>query len=228
MVSLNIETYDGLLDAFDNERSSVIIDIFKKYCLEPHSNLFDAPRYTENINIVLTTYLEYVLYYNLIEVLDLFIDNMGLVIDDEVIASSILLQNIETYNHLCELGYNPEIQSLKIAIQFRYSEIVDSILSSDNELIYLIEEDDIENLLNSSIIDEETVETITVLCNYGINKNYFVNFLNELKLRYKYICHTNKNSDYINDDNKSQNQFNIDSEIQSNMLKELINILDNY
>ena len=211
MDSITTEIYDEILDSFDNENINNIVKLFKDYCLEPYSELIDSPRITDNDNIVLNTYLEYVLYYNLTNIIDLFIDDMNLVIDDDVLASALILENTDTYNYLCNLGYTPEEQTLKIAVQMRYSEIVDSILENDSNLIYNIEEDDIEYLLKIDI-DEETVETVRVLCSYHIDNMILQNFFSELKER-------NLNNSNSDDDNNDDNSY---------MILELINILENY
>lgn len=225
MATLTIESYDEVLDAIDNERQQVIIDLFKEYELEPYSQLLDSPRITNHSNIELTTYLEYVLYYNLTDIIDLFIDDMGVVIDDEILASTLILQNTDTYEYLCGLGYTPEEQTLKTAVQMRYSNIVESILSNDCDLIHNIDIDDIECLYNDSNggdggddnFDEEMCETLSVLCNYNIDKHLLHPML--CKLKHMYVSNTNNINNLDID--------NLDIEKQD-VIFEIINILENY
>jgi len=170
MATLTIESYDEILDALDCENTDSILELFSKYELEPHSTLLDAPRLCFNDELL--TYLDYAIAYNLTNILDLFIDDMNLVIDDEVIARSIYLNTLDTYKYFCDLGYTPEGESLKASIKMCYSEISDFILSENCELIEVIDEDDIDFLFSEEI-DEQTVETVRVLINYSINPNLF-------------------------------------------------------
>lgn len=172
MATLTVEDYDELLDAIDTEDTDRVLELFIKFDLEPHSNLLDAPRICFNNDLI--TYLDYVLAYNLTNVIDLFIDEINIEIDDEILAQSILLNNLDTYKYLCNLGYTPEGQTLKAAIKLCCSEIVDNILSNNSDFIELIDEEDIDNLFSSDI-DEETVETLRVLLNYNINSNLNAN-----------------------------------------------------
>ena len=177
MATLTIESYDEILDALDSENTDSILELFSTYDLEPHSTLLDAPRIC--FNDELNTYLDYAIAYNLTNILDLFIDDMNLVIDDEVLAKSIYLNTQNTYKYFCDLGYTPEGESLKASVKMCYSETVDSILSENSDLIEFISEDDIDFLFSEDI-DEETVETIRVLLNYNVNYNLFRQHLTDL------------------------------------------------
>jgi hypothetical protein len=101
-------------------------------------------------------------------------------IDDIIIARSLELQNFETYKYILSLGYSPQIETLRIAVRNCYSEITENILAIDNELIHNIEDEDIEYLFSFDM-DEETVETIRVLFNFGIDRTLFARFFNALK-----------------------------------------------
>ena len=107
------------------------------------------------------------------------IDELNLEITDEIIARTLEMQNIDTYNYLCNLGYTPEGESLKASVKMCYSGTVDSILSENCDLIDVIAEDDIDFLFSEDI-DEETVETLRVLLNYNVNHNLFRQHLADL------------------------------------------------
>ena len=172
------ESYDIILDALDNENIDLLQELFMKYNLAPHRELFDEPREGNN-DCMLLTYMDYVLSYNLKNILEFLIDTIGLEIDDIIIARSLELQNFETYNYILSLGYTPQIETLRIAVRNCYSEIVENILAIDNELIHDIEDEDIEYLFSFDM-DEETVETIRVLFNFGIDRYLFTRFLKAL------------------------------------------------
>ena len=192
---LDNEAYDTLLDAIDNEDTKIIIELFNKYNLNPLSILLDAPRYGYN-DIEIMTYLDYIISYNLTNVIDLFIDNLGLIVDDEIIAHTITLHNLETYKYLCELGYAPQYTTLKKAVHMSCSQIIDSILYNDKDLIEYINEDDIEFLYgDGDDINEETIESIRVLFNYNISNNIFINLITTLRNTI-----INNNNFYINQD----------------------------
>ena len=176
---LTQESYDIILDALDNENIDLLQELFMKYNLAPHRELFDEPREGNN-DCMLLTYMDYVLSYNLKNILEFLIDTIGLEIDDIIIARSLELQNFETYNYILSLGYTPQIETLRIAVRNCYSEIVENILAIDNELIHDIEDEDIEYLFSFDM-DEETVETIRVLFNFKIDRTLFSRFLNALK-----------------------------------------------
>lgn len=178
-MSINQETYDTILDALDNENTELLLELFTLHNLGPHSELYDAPRIGYNDHQLLT-YMDYVISFNLTDILDFLIDVIGLEIDDALIARSLELQNMETYNYICDLGYVPQSKTLKNAIRFCFSEIVDNILSVDEDLIFNIEDEDIEYLFSFDI-DEETIETIRVLFNHNINPLLFTRFLKALK-----------------------------------------------
>ena len=179
MSELTAEVYDSILDALDNEHTELLQELFMQYNLTPDSELYDAPREGLN-NQMLITYMDYVLSFNLTNILDFLIDDIGITIDDTIISRSLELQNLETYKYIIELGYIPQIETLRIAVRNTYSEITESILETDNDLIHELEDEDIEYLFSFDI-DEETVETIHVLFNYHINPELFNRFLKALK-----------------------------------------------
>jgi len=179
MSHITIEDYDVILDALDNDDANKILKCFEKFELCPESLLIDAPRYGNN-NIEINTYLDYVICYNLTDIIDAFINELNLEITDDILASCITLCNHDTYKYLSELGYIPEENTFITAVQLCCSTIVDSILEYDTDLIELLEEEHIDNMFNCNI-DEETVETIRVLFNYGVNSNIFNNIISKLK-----------------------------------------------
>jgi hypothetical protein len=186
---MDLEKYDEILDALDDEDISKLTILFNKYNLDPNSLLYDTPRLDQNYN-ELYTYLDYSISYSLTNVIDFFIEEMGLSIDDDILARTIKLDNPELYNHFCKLGYYPDETTFKTTVQMCFSEIVANILESDNEFINYIDSDDIECLFNNTL-DEETIETIRVLINYGINTNLFEPFLESIK---------EKTNDELNED----------------------------
>jgi hypothetical protein len=179
MSELTTEVYDTILDALDNENIELLQKLFAEYNLTPYMTLYDAPREGFNDQLLIT-YLDYVLSFGLTNILDFLIDNIGIEIDDNLIAKTLELQNFDTYNYILSLGYIPQIETLRIAVHNCYSEITDNILAVDNELVHELIDDDIEYLFSFDI-DEETVETIHVLFNYGINPDIFIRFLKALK-----------------------------------------------
>ena len=179
MPFITLEDYDIILDALDNEDTNKILKCFQKFELEPGSLLFDAPRFGNN-NIEINTYLDYIICYNLTDIIDVFINELNLEITDDVFASCITLCNHDTYRYFCELGYIPESNTFITAVQYCCSTIVDSILEYDSEMINLLVEEHIENIFICNI-DEETVETIRVLFNYGIDCNLFNNIISKFK-----------------------------------------------
>ena len=176
---LSIEDYDDILDALDSEDTNTLLKRFQTFDLDPNNELLDSPRPGSNGSNDLITYLDYIISYNLTNVIDVFIDELNLQIDDSVMARCLELENIDTYKYFCRLGYHPSEESLKKAIQKSNCEIVDEILSNDKDLIGCISEDDIESLSNYSL-DEQIVETIRVLLNNNINVNIFKNFACEI------------------------------------------------
>lgn len=179
MSELTPEIYDSILDALDNENTEQLQILFMEYNLTPNSELMDAPR--EGLyDQPLLTYLDYVISFNLTNIIDFLIDVIGTEIDDSIIARCLELQNFDTYKYFMSLGYIPQIETLRISIHNCYSEITDQILAIDNELIDEIDDEDIEYLFSFDI-DDETVETIHVLFNYGIDPNLFNRFLKALK-----------------------------------------------
>ena len=179
MSFISLEDYDIILDALDNEDTNKILKCFQKFELEPESLLLDAPRFGNN-NIEINTYLDYIICYNLTDIIDVFINELNLEISDDVFASCITLCNHDTYRYFCELGYIPESTTFITAVQYCCSTIVDSILEYDKDMIYLLDEEHIENIFNCNI-DEETVETIRVLFNNGIDCNLFNNIIAKFK-----------------------------------------------
>jgi len=179
MSFISLEDYDIILDALDNEDTNKILKCFQKFELEPESLLLDAPRFGNN-NIEINTYLDYIICYNLTDIIDVFINELNLEITDEVLASCITLCNHDTYRYFCELGYIPESNTFITAVQYCCSTIVDSILEYDRDMIYLLDEEHIENIFNCNI-DEETVETIRVLFNNGIDCTLFSNIIAKFK-----------------------------------------------
>jgi len=178
-LELTSEVYDSILDALDNEDTEKLQELFIEYNLTPNSELYDAPR--EGFNEQqLISYMDYVLSFNLTDILDFLIDVIGIEIDDSIISRALELQNFDTYNYIVSLGYIPQVETLKTAVRNCYSEILDNILATDNELIHEVEDEDIEYLFSFDI-DEETVETIHVLFNYGINPLLFNRFLKALQ-----------------------------------------------
>jgi len=176
---LTQESYDTILDALDNENTELLQELFMQYNLTTNSELFDAPRNGYN-ECMLITYMDYVLSHNLENIIDFLIDTIGLEIDDLIIARCLELQNFKTYKYIISLGYIPQFETLRIAVRNCYSEITESILTMDNELILNIEDEDIEYLFSFDM-DEETIETIRVLFNFGINRCLFARFLKALK-----------------------------------------------
>lgn len=209
--TLTIEDYDSILDALDNQDTNKILKYFKKFELDPHSNILDAPRYGNNDTDNINTYLDYVLSYKLTDVIDVFIDELNLEITDEILVHTLELQNMDTYNYLCDLGYNPEEKTLKYAIKISCGFIIDKILENDRELVEYIEEDDIDYLYeNYEEIDEDTVETIRVLLNYDINISLFKNMFSTLK-------------ENIDDSHNN----NVESE-NNDIVLEIIDLLESY
>jgi len=179
MPELTQQTYDTILDALDCENTQLLKELFIEYNLEPYSELFDAPR--EGFNeCILINYMDYVLSYNLSDVLEFLIDDIGIIIDDALIARSLDLQNLESYNYILSIGYIPQIETLKLTVRNSYAEITENILATDNELIREIEDEDIEYLFSFDM-NEDTIETIRVLFNYKIDRHLFTRFLKALR-----------------------------------------------
>ena len=176
---INEELYDKILDALDHEDLKTLETIFTTYNIQPTDSLPDAPRASCNGDHLLHTYIDYVLSYNLTEVIDYLIDNCGLEVSDELLAHAMEL-NTDTYEYLLGIGYIPQIEPLRIAVRNCFSGIVDTILALDNDLVHQLQDEDIEYLFSFDM-DEETVETIRVLFNYEINPLLFTRFLKALK-----------------------------------------------
>ena len=123
--------------------------------------------------------LDYAICYNLTNVIDTFINELSLTIDDIILARAIELHSINTFNYLVNEGYKPLELSLKEAVHMCNSELINSILENNIDLIKCLETDDIEFLFNY-IIDEETVETVNVLLNYCVDTSIFTQFYKAL------------------------------------------------
>ena len=167
--------YDTFLDILDSENTSLLIELFKSYGLNYNSKLFDAPRIGYNDKL-LYTYLDYVLSHNLTIILEFLIDEINLVIDDTIISRCLELQNIDTYNYIIELGYEPRIKTLRCAVRNCYASIIESILINNMTLINKITDDDIAHIFNYTI-DSDTVESIYTLFYYGISKHLFTFYI---------------------------------------------------
>jgi len=172
------ELYDKILDALDNEDIPTLLELFTIHGIQPDDILNDAPREGYN-DQQLETYIDYVLSYNLTKVLEYLIDENGLEVSDGLLARAMNL-NFDTYDYFVSCGYMPEIECLRMAVHNAYSGIVDSILAMDNELVLQLTDSDIEYLFSFDM-DEETVETISVLFNYQVQPVLFERFLKALK-----------------------------------------------
>lgn len=175
---LSDELYDKILDALDNEDVPALVELFTTYELKPATQLSDSPREGFNDQL-LYTYIDYVLSYNLTEVLNYLIDENGLEVTDDLLARALEL-NLDAYEYFIINGYIPEIACLKMAVRNALSGIVDGILATDGEMVMELEDEDIEYLFSFDM-DEETIETICVLFNYNINPALFNRFLKALK-----------------------------------------------
>lgn len=194
MGELTDDTYDIILDALDNEDTDLLKDLFIQYNLNPSDNLYDTPRLGPCDQLLLT-YIDYVLAHNLTNVLEYLIDEINFEITDSILARCIDLQNLEMYNTIIQWGYQPQEQCLKVAVRNCHSELVDSILTNDCELINELDDSDIEYLFSFDM-DEETIETIHVLFNYNIDPVLFTRFLKSLKdPNDKYFCISDEEQD---------------------------------
>lgn len=179
-INLNLTQtdYDALLDCLDSENMELLPAMINKFHISPLHQLLDSPRIGFHDQII-NTYLDYILSYNLSDVLDYFIDELGLEITDEIIARSLEL-NTDAYEYFIKIGYIPGIETFKGAVRNCMSGIVDSILAIDDELVEQLKDEDIEYLFSFDM-DEETVETIQVLFNNNISPHLFSRFLKALK-----------------------------------------------
>jgi len=184
---LTQETYDIILDALDSEDIETLNELFLNNNLTPDSELYDAPRFIED-DIMVLTYLDYVIVHDLRTILDYLIDDIGIEITDSILVRCLELNNHGMYQYILELGYVPQIETLKYAVKNSFSDMIVNILENDNDLITDITDDDIEYLFGFDI-DENTVETIRVLFNYGVDPILFSRFLTALKA---------PNDEYIN------------------------------
>ncbi len=172
------ELYDKILDALDHEEIQTLVELFTSNGIQPTDRLNDAPREGYNEQ-PLETFIDYVLSYNLTNVLEYLIDENGLEVSDGLLARAMQL-NFDTYEYFVSCGYMPEIECLRMAVHNAYSGIVEAILALDNELVMQLDDTDIEYLFSFDM-DEETVETIRVLFNYNIQPKIFKRFLLALK-----------------------------------------------
>lgn len=170
--------YDKILDALDHEEVATLVELFTEHGISPTNKLNDAPREGYNDQL-LETYIDYVLSYNLTQVLDYLIDINGLEVSDALLARAMEL-NFDTYEYFITAGYMPEIECLRMAVRNAFSGLVDAILSMDSEMVLGLRDEDIEYLFSFDL-DEETVETIRVLFNYHIPRELFSRFLRALK-----------------------------------------------
>ena len=174
------EIYDTILDALDNEDIELLQQLFMENDLTPYSPLFDAPRISNPGDIELLTYIDYVLHYNLTDIIDFLVDEMDFEITDQIMARSLELQNPDTFDYILEMGYIPEMGSAKYATRHCYPTQLDNILTLDGDLVNYLDDEDIEYLFSFDM-NEDTIETIRVLFNYGVDKMLFTRFLKALK-----------------------------------------------
>lgn len=170
--------YDKILDALDHEDVPTLVELFTTNGISPEEKLNDAPREGYNDHL-LETYIDYVLSYNLTKVLEYLIDENGLEVSDGLLARAMEL-NFDSYDYFISCGYMPGIECLSMAVQNAFSGIVDTILATDNELVFQLTDTDIEYLFSFDM-DEETIETIRVLFNYHVPPVLFRRFLKALK-----------------------------------------------
>ena len=173
------ELYDNILDILDNQNTQSLYELFTSYNLTYNSKLYDAPRDGFNDN-ALETYIDYVLAFNLSNVLNFLIDDINLEITDTLIARCIELGNIDTYNYILLLGYSPQIKTFKCAVHNCYSYIIEQILKTNIEFIHELTDFDINSIFNYNI-DGDTVETIYTLFNHGANPNLFIYYSQSLQ-----------------------------------------------
>jgi hypothetical protein len=193
---LTQETYDIILDALDSEDIETLNELFLNNNLTPDSELYDAPRFIED-DIMVLTYLDYVIVHDLRTILDYLIDDIGIEITDSILVRCLELNNHGMYQYILELGYVPQIETLKYAVKNSFSEMIVNILENDNDLITDVTDDDIEYLFGFDI-DENTVETIRVLFNYGVDPILFSRFLTALKApNDEYITISEDEQDFV-------------------------------
>jgi hypothetical protein len=193
---LTQETYDIILDALDSEDIETLNELFLNNNLTPDSELYDAPRFIED-DIMVLTYLDYVIVHDLRTILDYLIDDIGIEITDSILVRCLELNNHGMYQYILELGYVPQIETLKYAVKNSFSEMIVNILENDNDLITDVTDEDIEYLFGFDI-DENTVETIRVLFNYGVDPILFSRFLTALKApNDEYITISEDEQDFV-------------------------------
>jgi hypothetical protein len=207
-IQLSDLEYDELLDYLELEDTDKLLELFQKYNLNVFDLLFDAPRYNDSGDELLT-YLDYAIAHNLTGVIDFCIEQKYLQPDDKFLARCISLHCIQTYQYYIDNECIPGVECLREATKLCYSELIDNILSINCEVaIVLLEEldDEIIEYLFSFDIDEETVETVRVLFNHNIAPEKFSKYL-------KYLH------------NPDGNYFNI-AEDDQDLVIELIDILE--
>lgn len=200
--------YDELLDYIELEDIENLQILFAKYNLNVYDPLFDAPRYNDTGD-ELITYLDYAIAHNLSGVIDFCIENDYIKPTDKFLARCIALHCVDTYQYYIDAGNIPQGQSLREATKLCYSELVDNILTCNSDVApILLDEldDDVIEYLFSFDIDEETVETIRVLFNHHIQPQVFSKYL-------KYLH------------NPDGNYFNI-AEDDQDLVIELIDLLE--
>jgi hypothetical protein len=200
--------YDELLDYIDMEDIDNVKEKFVSYNLNIYDLLYDAPRYNDTGDEMLT-YLDYAIAHNLTNIIDFCIENKYIDPNDIFLARCIDLHCIETYQYYIKSGCKPYINSLRNAIKLCYSEIVDNILTINNDISQLLLteiDDEIIEYLFSFDIDEETLETVRALLNHNIDPVLFSKYLGYLK-------------------NQEDNYFKI-AEDNQDLVIELIDILE--
>lgn len=206
-MDITLENYEEILDALDEQENELIIQLFIKYGLNPHSKLFDCPRLDENNN-ELETYLDYAISHSLTHIIESFIDEIGLYFytDDQILARCIELDNIDVYHFFNKLGYKPDELTIKILVRKCCSQIIANILYDNNDFIDFIDYNDIQEIFKQDL-DEETIETIQVLINYGSDISLFEPFIENLKIQ-------------VNDEDNFQEE-------EKDIVVEIIDLFDN-
>lgn len=174
--------YDELLDYIDDENIDKVVQIFTEYNLTLYDHLNDSPRLSED-GEVMYTYLDYILAHNLWTLLNFAIVNNYINANDDLLAKCIHSHSLDTYYYLIENYPNtaiPSYECAKEATKMCYSDILDGILSTQPDSIQSIQDDTIEYLFSFDI-DEDTLETVRVLFNHGINGKLFERYMPHLK-----------------------------------------------
>lgn len=174
--------YDELLDYIDDENIEKVVQIFTEYNLTLNDHLHDSPRLSED-GEVMNTYLDYILAHKLWNLLNFIIVNNYISVNDELLAKCIHSHCLDTYYYLIEQYPDKAIpfnECAKEATKMCYSDILDGILSTQPDAIQSIQDDTIEYLFSFDI-DEDTLETVRVLFNHGINGLLFERYMPHLK-----------------------------------------------